>query len=112
LASAVQHVARAHADESLTLDIARYRCWVDRLTAVFTPDFCARWRHVGQSSELPVFVVGMPRSGTTLTEQIIASHPQAGGAGELIRLIRFAQRYGYKKAPEKLEENLAALGRK
>ena len=34
-------------------------------------------------SELPVFIVGMPRSGTTLVEQIIASHPQAAGAGEL-----------------------------
>ncbi len=34
-------------------------------------------------SELPVLVVGMPRSGTSLVEQIIASHPQARGAGEL-----------------------------
>ncbi|MGB6602666.1 MAG: tetratricopeptide repeat protein [Steroidobacteraceae bacterium] len=40
--------------------------------------------HAGASdSELPVFVVGMPRSGTSLTEQILASHPQAYGAGEL-----------------------------
>jgi hypothetical protein len=34
-------------------------------------------------SDLPVFIIGMPRSGTTLTEQIIASHPQAAGAGEV-----------------------------
>ena len=40
--------------------------------------------HPGASaSELPVFVLGMPRSGTTLTEQILASHPQAFGAGEV-----------------------------
>ncbi|HLY52042.1 MAG TPA: sulfotransferase, partial [Steroidobacteraceae bacterium] len=40
--------------------------------------------HAGSSgSELPVFVVGMPRSGTTLAEQILASHPEAFGAGEL-----------------------------
>ncbi len=38
---------------------------------------------VGQSSELPVFVVGMPRTGTTLVEQILASHPDVHGAGEL-----------------------------
>ena len=38
---------------------------------------------VGSPSELPVFVLGMPRSGTTLVEQIIASHPRAFGAGEL-----------------------------
>lgn len=37
----------------------------------------------GHRSEVPVFVVGMPRSGTTLVEQIIASHPDAFGAGEL-----------------------------
>ena len=39
-------------------------------------------------SEMPVFVLGMPRSGTTLVEQIIASHPQAYGAGELKLLHR------------------------
>jgi Flp pilus assembly protein TadD len=37
----------------------------------------------GSASAKPVFVVGMPRSGTSLTEQIIASHPAAGGVGEL-----------------------------
>lgn len=37
----------------------------------------------GNDTECPVFVVGMPRSGTTLVEQIIASHPRAAGAGEL-----------------------------
>jgi hypothetical protein len=38
----------------------------------------------GSDSEIPVFVVGMPRSGTTLIEQVIASHPGAAGAGELL----------------------------
>jgi len=37
-------------------------------------------------SRLPVFIVGMPRSGTTLTEQILASHPLVYGAGELTRI--------------------------
>src|SRR5699024_8926222 len=37
----------------------------------------------GSSSGKPLFIVGMPRSGTSLVEQIIASHPQAHGAGEL-----------------------------
>lgn len=46
------------------------------------------------SSELPVLVVGMPRSGTTLVEQILASHPQVSGAGELPDLSRFLAAHG------------------
>jgi tetratricopeptide (TPR) repeat protein len=37
----------------------------------------------GDPSEMPIFIVGMPRSGTTLVEQILASHPEVVGAGEL-----------------------------
>jgi tetratricopeptide (TPR) repeat protein len=37
----------------------------------------------GAARDLPVFIVGMPRSGTTLVEQILSSHPRAAGAGEL-----------------------------
>ena len=44
-------------------------------------------RGVACQSDLPIFVLGMPRSGTTLTEQIIASHPQVYGAGELHDLL-------------------------
>ena len=43
-----------------------------------------------RDSRLPVFVVGMPRSGTTLVEQILASHPRVFGAGELMDLPRLA----------------------
>lgn len=43
---------------------------------------------IGSQSEVPVFVVGMPRSGTTLIEQIIASHPYGEGAGELSEIER------------------------
>jgi tetratricopeptide (TPR) repeat protein len=46
----------------------------------------------GSRSELPVFVVGMPRSGTSLVEQIIAAHPQAHGCGELIDMSNLARR--------------------
>ena len=47
-----------------------------------------RVREHGFQSDKPVFVLGMPRSGTTLAEQIIASHPEAHGAGELKLLHR------------------------
>jgi tetratricopeptide (TPR) repeat protein len=60
---------------------------VDQIIAAFTPEFFARVRGFGLESEKPVFIVGMPRSGTTLTEQVLASHPRVFGAGET-RLVR------------------------
>ncbi len=48
----------------------------------------------------PVFIVGMPRSGTTLAEQILAAHPQAHGAGERSALGRLAWRLGGGESPE------------
>lgn len=56
--------------------------FVDGLLGAFSPSHFERVRGLGDDSERPVFVVGMPRSGTTLTEQILASHPQVFGAGE------------------------------
>ena len=49
---------------------------------VFNADFFAARRDCGSADETPVFVVGMPRSGTTLVEQILASHSEVHGAGE------------------------------
>ena len=74
----------------IEFDIEQYRAWVDGVIDVFTPDVISKYSPSGSQSSLPVLVVGMPRSGTTLTEQMIASHPQAGGAGELSRLTLFA----------------------
>ena len=64
-------------------DAARHVDYVDRLIATFDRDFFAARRDFGVQSELPVFIVGMPRSGTTLVEQILSSHPAVHGAGEL-----------------------------
>jgi tetratricopeptide (TPR) repeat protein len=63
-------------------DLKAYREFIDRMIATFDKAFFAARMGFGYPSELPVFVVGMPRSGTTLTEQILASHPSIRGAGE------------------------------
>ena len=55
----------------------------DRIEAVFMPELIAAKSGCGDLSPMPIFVLGMPRSGTTLIEQIIASHPMVHGAGEL-----------------------------
>ena len=65
---------------------------IEDLMTVFSSDFVKRLRGTGHPSDLPIFVLGMPRSGTTLTEQIIASHPQVHGAGELRDLNDLASR--------------------
>lgn len=62
------------------------------LRQIFSKDYIDRLRGSGDPSAQPIFVLGMPRSGTTLTEQIIASHPDVYGAGELPDLLRIAHR--------------------
>ena len=57
--------------------------FVDDMIRVYTPEAIARARTGGSVATKPIFVVGMPRSGTSLTEQILASHPAVAGAGEL-----------------------------
>jgi tetratricopeptide (TPR) repeat protein len=63
--------------------------WIARIAEVFTPQLMKKLTgaDVGAGaadpSEAPVFIIGMPRSGTTLIEQILASHPDVHGAGEL-----------------------------
>ena len=64
----------------------QFRAQVDALIEAFQPANMEPFTGYGDPSELPVFVVGLPRSGTTMTEQIIAAHPQGGGAGELNRI--------------------------
>lgn len=55
----------------------------DRIRQVFTPKLIAEKAGAGDPDTRPIFIVGMPRSGSTLVEQIIASHPQVVGAGEV-----------------------------
>jgi tetratricopeptide (TPR) repeat protein len=74
----------------VVFDPDAHRRFIDRLIGVCSPDYLARVHSFGLGDELPVFIVGMPRSGTTLAEQILASHPRVHGAGELPDLIRLA----------------------
>lgn len=64
-------------------DREAYKGFVDNMIRTYTREVVARVNGGASNSMKPVFVIGMPRSGTSLTEQIIASHPNAKGAGEL-----------------------------
>jgi tetratricopeptide (TPR) repeat protein len=56
--------------------------------AFYTPELFDAVKNYGHESDVPVFVLGMPRSGTTLTEQILAAHPDCVGVGELLRWVK------------------------
>jgi len=60
------------------------------IRSFFSRETIERLRGAGDPSDVPIFVLGMPRSGTTLTETIIASHPDVHGAGELHDLLAIA----------------------
>ena len=65
--------------------------YFDRIIATFTEENLARHRSGANNTESVIFIVGLPRSGTTLTEQILASHPRVFGAGErqdIIEIVR------------------------
>jgi tetratricopeptide (TPR) repeat protein len=94
----------------LRYDRAEMTQRVTRTLAAFDGNALAALRPGGIASELPVFVVGMPRSGTSLTEQILASHPQVHGAGELLYWI-FAADAERAAPPEQRAARINELGR-
>jgi len=71
-------------------DRAAFDARVDTIIRTCDADFFDQRRGYGLGTDQPVFIVGLPRSGTTLTEQILASHPLFHGAGELPDLPRLA----------------------
>ena len=87
--------AAANDVEGFNIDLCQTR--YENMMRLFVPQFFEQRRSFGHESDVPVFVVGMPRSGTTLTEQIIGRHPDAAGAGELMRLRSMARTLGFKK---------------
>ncbi|CAN5213716.1 tetratricopeptide repeat protein [soil metagenome] len=80
---AFRHAAAANQSMPVRFDSAARRNAVDELIAIFSREAMAALPRSSNRSSLPVFIVGMPRSGTSLVEQIVASHPAVFGAGEL-----------------------------
>ena len=87
--SAMRHIDEANRIVGIRLrhavmafDREQFKADIDQLLAGFTADFFANATGFGADSELPIVIVGMPRSGTTLVEQIVSNHPQVAAAGE------------------------------
>jgi LPS sulfotransferase NodH len=81
----MQHFDAAEAvrRSSVPFDSAAFTIEIDRLIARCTPKLIARAPQVGSRDATPVLILGMPRSGTTLVEQIVSMHPEVGAGGEL-----------------------------
>jgi len=69
--------------ETCTYDAGENTQYVDSLIKVYSKDFFQVENQFGSASQKPVFIVGIPRSGTTLVEQILSSHDLVHGAGEI-----------------------------
>lgn len=70
----------------------------DEFIDVFSEEFLTSHGNVGCDSDAPIFIVGLPRSGSTLIEQILASHSQVEGTHELPELSRVAKSSGLQRA--------------
>jgi tetratricopeptide (TPR) repeat protein len=68
---------------SSSFDSAAFEAETLRLIERCNPELIARAPELGNNDGTPVLIVGMPRSGTTLVEQIVSSHPEVRGGGEL-----------------------------
>jgi tetratricopeptide (TPR) repeat protein len=88
------------------------RCFAET-TAVFSADILSRLAGRGLPSTRPIFVFGMPRSGTTMLEQMLAAHPLVHGAGEPRHLSEVAEAPGLPAAVRDLAPGaFAAMGRR
>src|SRR5208337_2620406 len=81
----MQHLDAADAVRRsfVPFDSAAFSNEIDRLIARCTPELIARAPELGIGDATPVLIIGMPRSGTTLVEQIVSMHPEVGAGDEL-----------------------------
>jgi tetratricopeptide (TPR) repeat protein len=101
--------------EAIGYDPGEVEAFVERAKSLFTPRFFADREGQGCPAPDPIFILGMPRAGSTLVEQILASHSQVEGTMELPDVPALARRLGkgeaYLDALAALDPGeLAALG--
>lgn len=92
---AIEHYHKANALSELDFDHNAHIRFIENTIAAFNKDTLAHLADLGNPSARPIFIVGMPRSGTSLVEQILASHPHVFGAGELMDFAAVAQGLGF-----------------
>jgi tetratricopeptide (TPR) repeat protein len=112
-ARAIEHYGRGNrlARATFDYDPKATTAFVRRFKATFTRRFFAERAAWGQPASDPIFIVGLPRSGSTLLEQILASHSEVEGTRELAYVPAIARELaGPPETAARYPENLAALG--
>lgn len=98
-------------------DPAKHAREIGVVISTFSADLLRRLPRASHVSERPIFIVGMPRSGTSLVEQILSSHPEVFGAGELNEISgivakmvnRLDAKMGFPRCIHKLTEETANM---
>jgi tetratricopeptide (TPR) repeat protein len=86
-------------ERNVSFDAQGHEALIDRVIATYDRAYFEGVRGWGTDTDLPIFIVGMPRSGSTLVEQIISSHPQVFGAGELGEVPLYIARFVVEANP-------------
>jgi tetratricopeptide (TPR) repeat protein len=109
--SAIRHfdVGNALEHSGRPFDRSAFAARIDRMVATFTRDALAARHRTASDSAVPIVIVGMPRSGTTLVEQIVTNHPDAGVGGELTFWDEQAVAHGLLAAGSPTEAQTGAL---
>ncbi|MDH4203758.1 MAG: tetratricopeptide repeat protein [Phycisphaerae bacterium] len=68
--------------------VAKSDAFFEKIKSVFNNEFFENRKDIGYMDPTPIFILGLPRSGTTLVEQIMASHSDVFGAGEISEILR------------------------
>jgi len=95
----LEHYQKARQLHYPPFDAGAYKARIDFMKDVFDEDYFASRADVAEGSEKPVFIFGLPRSGTTLVEQIISRHSRAASGGEISFFRHLQEDMGLKGKP-------------
>jgi tetratricopeptide (TPR) repeat protein len=95
--------------KGVNYDAGKISLHVQRSKEIYTPQFFADREHFGSQAEDPIFIVGLPRAGSTLLEQILASHSRVEGTRELAEMVAIARGLATKNGEADESRALEAL---
>jgi tetratricopeptide (TPR) repeat protein len=106
---AFEHYQKGNSHKRAEFDPDKNDELIDELIDLFNPAFFESRENVGDDSDVPIFVVGMPRSGTSLVEQILAAHPDVFGAGEVSYIDTIANTLFHLNGSERISDGMALV---